>query len=1124
MNWMLKGLTFVLLAGAVVLGFADTPASPIAPTAAVAAEPSHLMRYADIHRDWIVFTYEEDLWLVPATGGLARRITNHPGRERAAKFSPDGRQVAFTAQYDGGTDIYLMDARGGVPRRLTYHPAADLVLDWFPDGQSILFRSRRTHPHDAQEVFRIPVTGGMAERLPIDRGGLAALSPDATQLAYNRIPRESRTWKRYQGGMAQDIWLADFESGSIEKLTDWEGSDNFPMWQGQYIYFTSDRADGTLNIFRHDTADGQLQRLTPYTTYDVKYPSIGPGAIVFQNAESLRVLDLATGDINDIQVTMSSDRVHLRPELVAVAPRSGSFGLSPAGERVLLEARGEILNLPAEKGRPINLTDDSASREKNAAWSPDGRWIAFVSDRSGEEELYLVDQKGREEWRQLTKLGQEGGGFLLPPVWSPDSRHILFGDKFMRLNLIDVGSGALKVIDQGEYDDAWERWGILDYVWSPDSRWVVYTKNDANMNESIYLYDRDGGQITQLTDAMTTDWSPSFDPEGRYLWFLSNRTFSPIMGRQDQNHVFLNLARPYLVLLRDGERSPFLDEDSEAAVANTGDEKDEKEDKDDDGDDDEAVAETQIDLDGIARRVLAVDGVEAGNYFRLTATADGFLMLRRNEPVFSKYQNVDDGTNDELDLVAYDLEEEELSTLMEGIANYHHSGDGEKLIYRAGDGYGVVDSGSEAKVGDGKVDLADVKIRVDRQAEFQQIFAEAWRVQRDWFYDPGMHGVDWDKIYEKYVVFVPDCGVRGDLNYLIGEMIAELNIGHTYIVGGDHEEGGARVNTGLLGCDFAVADGADHYRIAGIVPGVAWDPRYRSPLFEPGVPVQEGDYLIAIDGQEVRVGDNIFALLVNRAGEIVELTVNDRPSADDAESFRVETLSSERALRYRAWVDANLAQVQEMSGGRIGYIHLPDMSVTGLEEFGRSFYPQALSEAMIIDERYNGGGFVGDMIIDRLERRLWALTIPREGGIARNPERVLHGPFVVLINEDTGSNGEYFATAIQLNELAPIIGMRTWGGAVGIELHQNLVDGAVTTPPQFGLYGLDGDWLIEGRGVEPDIEVQNLPASVVAGEDTQLETAVEYLLDQLASEGERWAIPPVPEYPDKSKVGEGRSR
>ncbi len=1119
---MPKVLRSVLLASMVTAMVSTMITTMIAPAAATAAEPSHLMRYADIHRDWIVFTYEDDLWLVPATGGSARRITNHPGRELAAKFSPDGRYIAFTGQYDGDTDIYVMDARGGVPRRLTFHPAGDLMLGWYPDGQGILFRSRRTHPNGALEVFRIPVAGGMAERLPIDRGGLAALSPDATQLAYNRIARESRTWKRYQGGMAQDIWLADFSTGSIEKITDWEGSDNFPMWQDQYIYFTSDRADGTLNIFRHDTAGGQVQRMTPYTGYDVKYPSIGPGAIVFQNGETLHVLDLASGAIDDIQVTMPSDRVHLRPELVAVSPRSGSFGLSPAGERVLLEARGEIINLPAEKGRPINLTDDSASREKSAAWSPDGRWIAFVSDRGGEEELYLVDQKGRQEWRQLTQLGQEGGGFLLPPVWSPDSRYILFGDKFMRLNLVDVDSGALKVIDQGEFDDAWERWGILDYVWSPDSRWVAYTKNGANMNESIYLYELKSGQVTQVTDAMTTDWSPSFDPEGRYLWFLSNRTFAPIMGRQDQNHIFLNLARPYLVLLREGERSPFLAEDSEVAVADDGDDDNDKDDEDADKEDDEV--ETHIDLDGIARRVLVAEGVEAGNYFRLTATADGFLMLRRNEPDFSKYQNVDDGTGGELDLLGYALEDEELTTLMAGIANYHLSADGKKLIYRAGSRYGVVDSGSEAEVGDETVDLDEAKILVDRQAEFEQIFAEAWRVQRDWFYDPGMHGVDWDKIYEKYVVFVPDCGVRGDLNYLIGEMIAELNIGHTYIVGGDYEEGGARVNTGLLGCDFAVTGDADRYRIARIVPGVTWDPRYRSPLAEPGVPVQEGDYLIAIDGQPVQVGDNVFALLVNRAGEMVELTVNDRPSADDAKSFRVETLSSERALRYRAWVDANLARVQELSGGRIGYIHLPNMSYAGLVEFGRSFYPQALSEAIIVDERHNGGGFVGDMIIDRLERRLWALTVPREGGIARDPERVLHGPFAVLINEDTGSNGEYFATAIQLKGLAPIIGMRTWGGAVGIEPHQNLVDGAVTTPPQFGLYGMDGDWLIEGRGVEPDIEVQNLPASVVAGEDTQLDFAVEYLLDRLEREGEQWIIPGVPDFPDKSKAGEGRSR
>jgi len=1101
----------LLAATVALLGFL---VAGIAPTAVASSTPTHLMRYSDIHGDLIVFTYEDDLWLVDASGGDARRISSHPGLEYRAKFSPDGRRIAFTGQYDGGMDVYVVGVEGGAPQRLTYHPNSEHVLGWTPDGAKVLFRAYRTNPTGEMNIWTVAVAGGMPEKLPTDWGGLAALSPDGTRLVYNRIPRESRTWKRYRGGMAQDLWLADLGSGSIDRLTDFEGTDNYPMWEAAGLYFTSDREDETLNIFRIDPANGATQRLTGYADYDVKEPSSGPGKIVFRQAEQLHVLDLVTGGIADIEIRIPSDRIHVREELVEVAPRTGSFGTSPAGERLLLEARGEIFTLPAEDGSPVNLTRTSDTREKNAAWSPDGRRVCFVSDRGGEEELYVVDHAGGE-WRRLTN---QGGGMLLQPVWSPDSKRILFGDKFMRLNMVEVESGKTTVIDQGEYDDAWERWGILDYVWAPDSGWIAYTKNNANMHETIHLYGVDSGRKIALTDDMYTSWSPSFDPEGRYLWFLSNRSFEPIMGRQDQNHIFLKMARPYLVLLGDDMRSPFLPDAGEVAVDGGEEDDEEKDEEKKDGDDDAPV---QIDVEGIMERVLVARGVEAGNYFRLEATADGCLFLSKTEPEFLKYQNVDDRTADSLDLLGYSLEDEETEDLMSGVANYHLSADGEKLVYRSGRSYGIVDAGEAAESGDGEVDLSRAKIRLDRHEEFAQIFAEAWRIQRDWFYDPAMHGVDWPKIRAKYGAFVPECGTRGDLNYLIGEMISELNIGHTYIYGGDQGDGVDRVPVGLLGCDFATEGDADFYRIARIVPGLSWHPSARSPLNEPGVPVDEGDYLIAIDGEEVPVGDNVYAHLIDKAGEVVTLTVNDRPRADGARTFRVETIRSEYTLRYISWVEENRRRVDELSDGKIGYVHIPNMMQPGLIMFARYFYPQAMKQGFVIDERFNGGGFVGDMIIDRLERELWAITKPREGGVARDPERAFHGPMVVLINEQTGSNGEYFAEAIKVKGLAPVMGQRTWGGAVGIEAHQDLVDGGGTTPPQFGLFGLDGLWLIEGRGVEPDIEVANPPAAVVAGQDPQLDAAVRHVQQQLESDGHRWHIPETPDFPDKSKAGEG---
>ncbi|MBC8423816.1 PD40 domain-containing protein [bacterium] len=1077
--------------------------------ASLAPAATHLMRYAHIHGDLIVFTYENDLWLVDADGGDARRLTSHPGNERFARFSPDGRWIAFTAAYDGGNDVYLMDTRGGEPRRLTWHPGPDFVLGWHPDGDRVLFRSIRETPTREFETYLISVDGGLPERLPIDRGGLASLSPDGDKLAYNRISRENRTWKRYRGGMAQDVWVADFATGAIDRLTDWNGTDNFPMWHGDRIYFASDREDGTLNLYAHDLASGAVTRLTDYDDYDVKYPSLGDGRIVYQYGEQLHVLDTATGATRKVDVRVPSDKVRMRPEYVSVAPTTGSFNLSPGGERLLLEARGEILNLPADEGDPVDLTHTSASREKSAAWSPDGEWIAFVSDRTGEEEIWLTDQKGQQT-KQLTRGGE---GYLMQPVWSPDSEHLVYSDKFMRLNLVEVPGGKSQVIAQGEYDDAWERWGIQDYAWSPCSRWVAYSMMGHNMNESVYLYSLDSGRTTRVTDDWHTDWSPSFSTDGRYLYFLSNRTFEPVMGFQDQTHVFLDMGRAYMVLLDDAAASPFIHEDVLVEVG--ADEADEAEEEDEE--DEDAAAVTEIDLAGLGGRILACEGLAAGNWFRLEAVDGGFVALRKTGLEFLKYQTVNDETTDLLDLVKYALEDAETTPLLSDINNYHLSPDGAKLVYRVASTYGIVDAGAPASLGDGEVDLSGVRLRVVRGEEYLQIFDEAWRIQRDWFYDPGMHGVDWDATGAKYRRFVPDCGNRGDLNYLIGEMIAELSIGHTYIFGGDYADGGPRVGVGLLGAEFTADDGADYYRISRIVPGSSWDEGERAPLTAPGCPVREGQYLISIDGREVRAGDNVYRHLEDKSGRMVTLTVNDRPTASGATTCRVRTIGWEGAIRYREWVEGNRAAVEARGDGRIGYMHLPDMMTGGLIEFGKAFYPQFAREALVIDERYNGGGFVGDMIIDRLERGLWSLNQPREGRMGRNPERCFHGPIVVLINEDTGSNGEYFAYAVKAKGLATVMGMRTWGGAVGIEPHQGMVDGSGTTPPQFAPIGLDGTWIIEGHGVEPDIVVMNAPADVVAGRDAQLEAAVDHLLETLAREGARWRLPGRPDFPDKSK-------
>ena len=1072
-------------------------------SSAAQAQESHLMRYADVHGDQVVFTYEDDLWLAPTAGGEARRITRHEGIERYAKFSPDGTHIAFTAEYDGGRDVYVMDLADGEPVRLTFHPANDRVVDWHPDGQHVLFRSTRVYPYRTEKAYLVPVAGGMPSALPLPRAGLASFSPDGAWIAYNRLSREERTWKRHKGGTAQDIWLSNLATGEFYQITQWEGTDNFPMWHADKIYFNSDQLFETLNVMEYDARTGALRPMTQYADYDVKYPSMGPGAIVFQYAESLQLLDLTSGEVRPIPVHIPSDAVQMRASYEKIADHIGTFSLSPTGKRLLVSARGEILDLPLEDGQAVDLTHDSASREKNAAWSPDGRHVAFISDRTGEEEVYLLQTRGDGTWRQVS---QGGLGYRMHLVWSPNSDYLLFSDKFMRLNLLDVASGELSAIDQGTFDDAWQRWGIQDYVWSPCGRWVAYSKMESNMNESIFLFSLDSARVTRLTDAMTTDWSPSFDPDGNYLYFLSNRTFDPIMGFVDQNHVFLDVTRPYLVILRDGEASPFAPEDPEEHGIS--------EDEDDDEDKSKGKEAIRIDLPGIEGRIVAVPGIDAGTHFRLEATEAGFLYLSRPEAQFLKYQNITDETGDGLDLYLYDLEEEEASAVASDIGNYHLAADLSNLVLRKGKKLSVVDIEEDADIDDGMVCLGKVRVLVDRRAEFLQIFDEAWRVQRDWFYDPGMHQVDWAGMREKYRGFVPFCGNRGDLNYLIGEMIGELNIGHSYVWGGDYPDRPAHVSVGLLGADFDTPAESPFHRIAHIVPGVSWNPGEYSPLASPGCGAKDGDYLLAIDGAVVSSSDNVYAHLQDKRGRLVTIAYSSQPSMDSVATCQVETIGDERSIRYREWVEGRRAYVAAASAGEIGYVHIPSMGQSGLSEFARSWYAQIGASAMVIDVRFNGGGFVADMIIDRLERQVWSMTQAREGVAGTNPERSFRGPLVVLISQDSGSNAEFFAEAIKRMSLGTVIGTRTWGGAIGIEPHQDLVDGGMTTPPQFGLYGLDRTWLIEGRGVEPHIEVWNLPGDVLVGKDTQLDAAIDTLKQQLPGGPN---FPPPPDYPDKSK-------
>jgi tricorn protease len=1132
-----------------------------------------LMRFPDIHGGNVVFVYGGDLWLAPATGGAAHRITADAGRELFPKFSPDGKWIAFTGQYDGNFNVYVMPAQGGQPRQLTFFqggaaPLSDRmgvhnqVVTWTPDSKRVLFLSRRDSPNVwTKSFYTVSIDGGQPEPLALDQGGLASFNRDGTKIAYNRIFRNFRTWKRYTGGMAQDIYIYDLKNNVLEQqIPHTDSTDTFPMWHGDTVYFTSDRgAEHRLNIYSYDLLSKQIQQITHFTDFDVMWPSLGENSIVFENGGCLYVLDLATRQTTKLTITLPGERELAMKHWTSVASLITDLDIAPDGKRAVMAARGKIFTVPAKDGATRTLTREEGSREKLVAWSPDGRWIAYVSDRSGEDQIYITPQDGmgnidlgkqpstdpKDKEKEAAAAKERGKdreqqitsgfkGFMFQPIWSPDSKKLAWADKDLHLWYVDIADKKPVQVDNARF------WEITDYSWSPDSKWIAYDKQNISNISAVYLYSLESKQITAVTTDLVNSQLPIWDPEGKYLYFLSDRDYNEVIGNFDFEFTNPKTTRVYLLTLRADLPSPFpaLSDETEikreapAPVPSTTDQtkagtpapkpNSDTAKKDESGSTaaNDALKNFRIDLDGIQNRLVALP-VPPASITALDA-AKGFVYYS-TQPVQGLSGPL---PGEDPVLHAFDLTERKDKTVIRGIARWWLSHDGSKILYeaKAGPGpgaYGIIDAKPDAgaRIGDGALNLSGLRIDVDPPAEWRQIFNEVWRQERDYFFEASMNGVDWEAVRKKYEVLLPSVASRYDLTYILGEMIGELSNSHTY-VNGPPDTGMHPVAEGLLGADYELDAATGYYRFKKIYPGENWDAQARSPLTEPGLNVKAGDYLLAINGRPLKAPLSPDELLANTANQTTAITINSTPSLDGARTVAVEPLADELQLRMNDMIETNRKKVDAATNGRVGYVYIPDMEDDGLNEFVKQYYPQIRKEGMIIDVRYNGGGFVADLIFERLRRVLAGMDSARNWEVSSAstfPPEVFHGYMAAITNQYAASDGDIFSYFFKVYKLGPLIGERTWGGVRGIRGMMPLIDGGSVTRPEFSLYGLDSKWVVENRGVAPDIEVDNRPDDVVRGKDAQLERAIQEVMKQIEANPRKLpARPPdLPAYPDK---------
>ncbi len=1056
-------------------------------------EEARLLRFPAIHGDQLVFSYAGNLYSVNSSGGVARRLTSHEGYEMFPRFSPDGEYIAFTGQYDGNTEVFKIPSKGGEPKRLTYTATLsrddlgdrmgpnNIVMGWTPDGKNVTYRSRKYSFNSFKgQLFNVPSDGGLSKQLPLSEGGFLSYSVDGNKMAYNKVFREFRTWKYYSGGMADDVWVYDFISRKNVNLTGSESQDIIPMWVRDDIYFLSDR-DRTMNLFVYNTNTMETTKVTHFDDYDIKFPSLGGNYIVFEKGGHIYKLDIKTREYERVPIQIRNDFVHARPQWRDASDMIRSVDMSPNGERLVIGARGDIFNVPVKSGVTRNMTQTSGVHERNAQWSPDGNYIAWVSDAGGEFEIYMQRHDGSSEPVQLTSRGDT---YIFGFKWSPDNNRILYHDKKNRLNIVNVNTKEVTEVARSGVSV------ISSYNWSPDSKWITYTRPEKGMN-IVCIYEVATGESHDVTDMWYSSGGASFSSDGKYLVFTSNRDFNPVYSQTEWNHAYVDMGRVYLAILSKDTPHPFAPKDDVVETKSSA----------GGGTSSGNNPEMKVDIEGIGNRVVSLP-VEPSNYSNVTGVGNRI------------YYNERSRTGGGLNLKMFDLDSRKETTLAQNMT-FQVSSNNKKMLVRRGRNYSVIDLPSSPISNTENVDLSNMQVFVDFAEEWQQIFDESWRQMRDFFYDSNMHGVDWEAMYEKYNVLVPYARHRTDLTYIIGEMVGELNVGHAYVNNGERPMP-ERIQLGLLGARYSRHE-SGYIKIDHILEGANWSDDLRSPLTEIGLNVEEGDFIIEVNGTPTNEVNDFFRLFVNTAGKQVELTVNGEPEMNGSRRIIVVPVRDESGLYYYNWVQENIRKVSEATGGRVGYIHIPDMGVNGLNQFARLYYPQLDKEGLIIDDRGNGGGNVSPMIIERLQRTITYATMhtnQTEGSV--NPVGTHVGPKVTLIDRYSASDGDLFPYRFRQHNIGKIIGTTTWGGVVGYSGSIPCIDGGSIITPSYAPYAADSSgFIIEGEGVEPDIWIDNDPAREFRGIDDQLQKAIEVILEEI----EEWdqEVPPIPPFPDKSE-------